>query len=71
MKPETIQQLTAITATLGFITALLALVSNVFNRSALKKIHIDINSRITELLLEKGKASFQEGRREGVESQIK
>ena len=55
-------------ALIGLAGNLIVVVLGLLLKSKLSEIHIMINSRFTQLLDEKGKASFAEGRREGTES---
>lgn len=45
-----------------------AVLLGIVNRRGIKDLHIDVNSRMTQLLEQKGIASKAEGRREGIDS---
>jgi hypothetical protein len=49
------------------VAAALAFITSLFNRHAIKKVHLIINSRLSQLLEERGKAEHAAGRREGIE----
>jgi hypothetical protein len=45
-----------------------AVILGMANRRGIKDLHIDVNSRMTQLLEQKGIAAKAEGRREGIDS---
>ena len=45
-----------------------AVILGIANRRGIKDLHIDVNSRMTQLLEQKGIAAKAEGRQEGIES---
>ena len=45
-----------------------AVLLGVVNRRGIKDLHIDVNSRMSQLLEQKGIASKAEGRQEGIDS---
>jgi hypothetical protein len=50
---------------LAALVALAAFVSSLFNRKKLKQLHLEINSRLTELIKASGAEKLAEGIKEG------
>jgi uncharacterized protein YbgA (DUF1722 family) len=55
-----------IAATPPTIVSLGALIASISNHQKIQELHVIVNSRLSELLSEGKKASFAEGRAEGV-----
>ena len=48
------------------VPALLAFISSLLNRRKIQEVHLSVNSRLTELLEQTGKASHAEGLAQGL-----
>jgi hypothetical protein len=57
-----------ITALPPTVVAAAALITSLSNHKDIKELHVIVNSRLSELLEQKGKAEHAAGRREGIES---
>jgi hypothetical protein len=58
--------LTAIASLVSSLAATAAVVSSLLNRKKIDEVHLSINSRMSELLKEKGIAAHAQGREEGL-----
>lgn len=69
--PTKIEEAIALIKALGpTFAALAAFGSSLVNRRGIRKLRVEVNSRLTELLKLRAEASHAEGRREGIESTI-